>query len=124
MPVERSRVLLEMGARLGDAALVEESRRVFEQTGAKVDLAFSLHSLARIAAATRANTDAVLEHYDRAIAALDAVKAEYDLGLASRERAQLLSKLGRHDEARSDMVRADHCFAAVGADAAKIAFAS
>jgi class 3 adenylate cyclase/tetratricopeptide (TPR) repeat protein len=124
MPVERSRVLLEMGARLGDAALVEEARRIFEQTGAKVDLAFCLHALARIAAATRANTDAVLEHYDRAIAALDAVKAEYDLGLASRERAQLLSKLGRHDEARSDMVRADHCFAAVGADAAKIAFAS
>jgi tetratricopeptide (TPR) repeat protein len=113
-----------MGARLGDAALVEEARQVFEQTGARVDLAFCLHALARMAAATRANTDAVLEHYDRAIPALDAVKAEYNLGLAYRERAQLLAKRGQHDEARSDMVRADHCFAAVGADAEKIAFAS
>jgi tetratricopeptide (TPR) repeat protein len=124
MPVERSRVLLEMGARLGDAALVEEARQVFEQTGARVDLAFCLHALARMAAATRDNTDAVLEHYDRAIPALDAVKTEYNLGLAYRERAQILAKRGQHDEARSDMVRADHCFAAVGADAEKIAFAS
>jgi hypothetical protein len=111
-----------MGARLGDAALVEEARQVFEQTRTKVDLAFSLHSLARWR--PRVNTDAVLEHYDRAIAALDAVKTEYNLGLAYRERAQLLAKRGQHDEARSDMVRADHCFAAVGADAEKIAFAS
>jgi tetratricopeptide (TPR) repeat protein len=72
MPVERSRVLLEMGARLGDAALAEEARRVFGQTGAKVDLAFSLHALARMAAAAAADTDAAQQHYARAIAALDA----------------------------------------------------
>jgi tetratricopeptide (TPR) repeat protein len=124
MPVERSRILLEMGARLGDAALVEEARQVFEQTEAKVDLAFSLHALARMAAAAVADTDAALQHYDRAITALDAVKAECTLGLAYRERGQLLAKCGQHDEARSDMVRADHCFAAVEAEAEKIAFAS
>ena len=92
MPIERARTLLEMGARLGDAALVDEARRVFDATGAKVDLAFSLHALARLAAATGTDNEAALLRYDQAITALDAVKAEYNLGLAGRERAQLPAK--------------------------------
>jgi tetratricopeptide (TPR) repeat protein len=111
--LERSRTLLEMGVRLGDTALIEHARHMFEQSGARVDLAFCLHALARIAAATPADTGEALQHYDHAIAALDAVKAEYNLGLACRERAELLTKHGRHHEARADLQRADQCFAAV-----------
>jgi class 3 adenylate cyclase/tetratricopeptide (TPR) repeat protein len=122
--LERSRTLLEMGVRLKDTALIDEATRVFEQTGARVDLAFCLHARARIAAAMRDDTDAALQRYDRAIAALDAVKADYGLGLACRERAQLLAKRGRDREARADLARADQCFAAVGADAEKIALAN
>ena len=119
MPVERARVLLEIGARHGDAALVEEARHVFEQTGANVDLAFSLHALARMAATAGSDTNTALRHYDRAITALDAVKAEYNLGLACRERAQLLTQWGRRDEAQADLTRAQCCFEAIGADAEK-----
>jgi hypothetical protein len=53
--VERVRTLLEMGDRLGDAALVDEVTRVCVQTGAKVDLAFSLHARARMAPASGAD---------------------------------------------------------------------
>jgi class 3 adenylate cyclase/tetratricopeptide (TPR) repeat protein len=122
--LERPRTLLEMGIRLEDTALIYEAAHVFEEAGARVDLAFCLHALARIAPTTRADTNAALQHYDRAITALDAVKAEYNLGLACRERAQFLTRHGRHDEAQSDLARADQCFAAVGADAVKIAQAS
>ena len=55
MPVERARTLLEMGDRLGDVALVDEARAAFESTGAKVDLAFALHVLARMAAVSDSN---------------------------------------------------------------------
>jgi tetratricopeptide (TPR) repeat protein len=119
MPLERARTLLEMGDRLGVAALIEEARHVFEQTGATVDLALCLHALARVAAAST-DADAALRRYDQAIAALDAVNAEYNLGLASQERAQLLTKLGVHDGAQADLARARRCFATVGVDAEKI----
>ena len=119
MPVERTRLLLEMGARHGDAALVEEARHVFEQSGTNVDLAFSLHALARIAATAGSDTNTTLRHHDRAITALDAVKAEYNLGLARRERAQLLTRWGRRDEAQADLARARCSFEVIGADAEK-----
>ncbi|MFZ2648823.1 MAG: hypothetical protein WA210_01840 [Burkholderiaceae bacterium] len=120
MPLERARTLLEMGAWLGDAGLAEEARHVFEQTGAKVDLALCLHVLARAAAAVGTDADSALRRYGQAIAALDAVNAEYNLGLACQERARLLTKLGSHDRAHADLARASQCFATVGADAEKI----
>src|SRR5262249_4605144 len=122
--LEHSRTQLEMGVRLGDTALIEQARQMFERTGARVDLAFCLHALARIAAAKQYDTDAALQHYDCVIAALDAVNAEYGLGLACRERAQLLTKRGLDDEARADLRRADQCFAAVGADAETVTLAT
>jgi tetratricopeptide (TPR) repeat protein len=100
MPVERARTLLEMGERLGDVALVDEARAAFESTGAKVDLAFALHVLARMAAAADFNAVATLALYDQAIAGLSEVKAEGRVGLACQERAQLLVQAGRHEEAR------------------------
>jgi hypothetical protein len=48
-PVERGRTLLEMAHRLGDVAMVDEAIQVFEQTGARVDLAFALHARAELA---------------------------------------------------------------------------
>ena len=119
MPIERARTLLEMGARLGDGTLVEEARRVFDETGANVDLAFSLHVLACMTA-VGADAASAIPQYDQAIAALDIVKAEYNLGLACQERAQLFAKLGRHDEAKADLIRARQCYAAIEADAEKI----
>ena len=115
LTVERARTLLEMGDRLGDVALVDEATRVFEQTGAKVDLAFSLHARARMAAESGADVGSTLQRYDQAIAALDEVKAEYELGVACRQRAHLHKQLGRLDQARADLVQARSCFAAVGA---------
>ena len=121
-PLAHARALAEMGQRLGDTATLQEAIDLFQKTGAKVDLAFSLHALARMAAAaTGSETEAALSHCDQAILALDAVKAEYNLGLACRERAQLIAKLGRHNEANADLARARLCFASVGADAERIA---
>jgi tetratricopeptide (TPR) repeat protein len=116
IPVERARTLLEMGDRLGDVALVDEARAVFQSTGAKVDLAFALHVLARMAAVSDSNAETALALYDQAIAGLSEVKAEARLGLACQERAQLLVQAGRHEEARSDLARARHSFDAVSAD--------
>jgi tetratricopeptide (TPR) repeat protein len=108
MPVERARTLLEMGDRLSNVALVDEARAVFHSTGAKVDLAFALHVLARMAAVSDSKAVRALTLYDQAIARLSEVKAEYRLGLAYQERAQLLEQTGRHEEARSDLARARH----------------
>jgi tetratricopeptide (TPR) repeat protein len=114
-PIERARTLLEMGHRLGDAALVDEATQVFEQTGARVDLAFALHAHAEMTPTSGADVDAVLQRFDQAIAALDEVKAEYDLGVACRQRARLHAQLGRPAQARADLAMARSCFAAVGA---------
>jgi hypothetical protein len=95
---------------------VREARLLFEQTGAKVDLAFSLHVLARIGVAKRIAAEPALQRYDQELAALAAVKAEYSLAVARRERAQLLAVCGRADEARTDLDRARRGFAALGAN--------
>jgi class 3 adenylate cyclase/tetratricopeptide (TPR) repeat protein len=115
LPVERARTLLEMGDRLADVALVDEATRVFEQTGAKVYLGFSLHARARLERESGADVGSTLQRYDRAIAALDEVQAEYTLGVACRQRAHLHTQYGRLDQARADLVQAQSCFAAVGA---------
>lgn len=60
--------------------------------------------------------DPALRYYDQAIAALDAVNAEYTLGLACQERAQFLAKLGSHDKAEVDLAKARQCFASVDAE--------
>jgi tetratricopeptide (TPR) repeat protein len=112
MLIERARTLLEMGDRTQDRALVEEARDVFEQTGARVDLAFSLHVLARQTAVSQSDIGAALQVYDQAITLLDEVRAEYDLGLASQARARLLAQLDRHEEAHADLSRARGCFIA------------
>ncbi|MCI0354025.1 MAG: hypothetical protein L0099_03150, partial [Acidobacteria bacterium] len=115
LTVERARTLLEMGDRLGDAARVDEATRVFVQTGARVDQAFSLHARARMAAASGADVSSTLQRYDQAIATLNEVKAEYALGVACRQRAHLHQQCGRLDQARTDLAQAQRCFAAVGA---------
>jgi class 3 adenylate cyclase/tetratricopeptide (TPR) repeat protein len=117
LAVERARTLLDMGDRLGAAALVDEATRVFVQTGARVDQAFSLHARARMEATSGADARSTLQRYDQAIAVLAEVKAEYDLGVACRQRAQLHKQLGRLDQARTDLAQARSCFAAVGAAA-------
>ena len=110
-PVERARVLLEMGDRLGHTSCVEEARRIFDETGAKVDLALSLRTLARMAAASGTDDELALRRYDQAIAALDAVKAEYDFGLACQECAPLLAKCGQNSppEVRTSLDRSKAC---------------
>ncbi len=115
MPLEAARTLLEMGVWRSDAGLVEQARQVFEQTDADVDLAFCTHALARMSAAAGSDAEPALRRYDQAITSLDAVNAEYNLGLACQERAQLLTKLGAHDRAQADLARARQCFATVGA---------
>jgi tetratricopeptide (TPR) repeat protein len=91
LPPLRARSLLEIGNRTNDESLVEEARSVFESIGAKVDLAFSLHVLARMAA-TAGTIDVALRRYAGAIAALEAVKADDAFRLASRERERLLER--------------------------------
>jgi tetratricopeptide (TPR) repeat protein len=119
MPVERARTLLEMGDRLGDVGLVDEARATFQSTGAKVDLAFALHVLARMAAVSHSNAETALTLYDQAIAGLSEVKAEGQLGLACQERARLLEEAGRHEEARADLARARNSREAISTDAQK-----
>ena len=118
--LEHARTLLEMGVRFGDPSRIQLARHVFDESGARVDFAFCLHACARMEAATRADSEAALEHYNRAITALDAVKAEHTLGVACRERAQLLQIRGREDEARADLLRAERCFAAIEVNSEKI----
>jgi tetratricopeptide (TPR) repeat protein len=115
LAVERARTLLEMGDRVGDVSLVDEATGVFEQTGARVDLAFSLHARARMGPESGADASSTLQRYDQAIVVLDEVKAEYALGVACRQRARLHKQLGRPNQARSDLASARSCFAAVGA---------
>ena len=116
LPVDQARALLELGDRTNSESHVEEARLLFEQTGAKVDLAFSLHVLARIGVAKGTDAEHALQRYDQALVALGAVKAEYGLAVACRERAQLLVACGRTDEARTDLDRARRGFAAVAAN--------
>jgi tetratricopeptide (TPR) repeat protein len=95
MVIERARTLLEMGLRHSDAGLVDEATDVFVQTGARVDLAFSLHARARMASASSgADVRAALQRYDQAIVVLDEVRAEYALGVACRQRARLHEQTG------------------------------
>lgn len=113
--IERARTQFEIGQRSGDIALVDEALRVFNRIGARVDSAFALHARARIGSAPRAHDASTLEEYDRAIAALDEVKAEYELGVACRSRARIQQGLGNLDLARADIARARDCFAMTGA---------
>jgi tetratricopeptide (TPR) repeat protein len=115
MVVERARTLLEMGHRLGDISLVDEATGVFAQTGARVDLAFSLHARAGMRPGAGTDARSTLQRYDQAIAALDEVKAEHALGVACRQRARLHEQVGRLDLARADLAQAQSCFVAVGA---------
>jgi tetratricopeptide (TPR) repeat protein len=89
LPPQRARALLEMGDRTNDEPMVEQARAIFESIGARVDLAFSLHASARLAAAAAHNNDGARRRYDAAIAALEAVKADHAVEVARRERAQL-----------------------------------
>jgi class 3 adenylate cyclase/tetratricopeptide (TPR) repeat protein len=120
MPVERARTLLEMGDRMADVALVDEAARVFERTGARVYLAFSLHVRARLERESGADGGERVRRYDQAIVVLDEVKAEYELGVACRHRGQLHGQRGDLDQAREDLARAGRCFAAVGAAAEQV----
>jgi class 3 adenylate cyclase/tetratricopeptide (TPR) repeat protein len=115
MVVERARTLFEMGQRSEDIAFVDEALVVFDRIGARVDSAFALHARARIGSASGAHDASTLEEYDRAIAALEEVKAEYELGVACRSRARIQQGLGHLDLARADMARARDCFATTGA---------
>ena len=115
MVLERARTLLEIGQWSRDVALVDEALGVFDRIGARVDSAFALHARARVGSVAGAHDAAALEDYDRAIAALDEVKAEYELGVACRSRARLHQGLGHLDLTRADLARARDCFAATGA---------
>jgi class 3 adenylate cyclase/tetratricopeptide (TPR) repeat protein len=115
LALERARTLLEMGIRRNDAGLVDEATGVFVQTGARVDLACSLHARARMTSESGADVGVTLQCYDQAIAVLAEVKGEYALGAACRQRARLHKQVGRVDLARADLAQAQRCFAAVGA---------
>jgi tetratricopeptide (TPR) repeat protein len=115
LAVERARTLLEMGDRLADVALVAEATRVFERTGARVYLASGLHARARMELESGADAGSTLQRYDQAIALLAEVKAEYELAVASAQRARLHAQLGHQDQARADLATARSCFAMVGA---------
>lgn len=89
-----------MGGRLGDIALVEQAIEGFTQTGARVYQALALHVRARMALPSEAGAGSKLQRYDRAISALGEVKAEYELGVACKQRAQLHQQLAQLDESR------------------------
>jgi class 3 adenylate cyclase/tetratricopeptide (TPR) repeat protein len=103
LPPQRARTLLEMGDRTNDESLVEQARSILESIGAKVDLAFSLHVLARLAAATGTDAERALQRYDEAVRALEEVKAEEALSIARRERQQLLAASAWRDDARAEV---------------------
>jgi hypothetical protein len=115
LPVDRARAWLEMGERSGDETLVTQARQVFTDIGAKVDLAFSLHASARMAAAAGSDVERALQAYALAQEHLDAVGAEYRFALACQERAAILMRCGHGDAARADLALAQRGFAAVGA---------
>jgi hypothetical protein len=114
LAVERARTLHEMGKRHRNVSLVNEATAVFEETGAKVDLALSLHTRAKMESECGRDVRSMVHRYDEAIASLYEVKVEYELGIACRHRAQLNKQLGRWDQARADLATARSCFAAVG----------
>jgi hypothetical protein len=89
-----------MGERTRNESMVAEARGVFENLGARVDLAFSLHALARLVAAT--DTDRALEAYALAQDRLDAVGAEHRCALARQERAEILARGGHRGAAQAD----------------------
>ena len=116
LTVERARTLLEMGDR--------RRRRRLRGRGDRRVRCRLAQGLIWLSACTHepgwsaesgADVRSTLQRYDQAIAALDEVKAEYALGVACRQRAQLHKQLGRLDQARADLAQARSCFAAVGA---------
>ena len=113
-PIERGRTLLEMGRRLGDATLVEQAARTLSQVDAKVDLASALHALAQINARSGAKAAVTLERYEQAIAALDEVKADYELALACVEHGRLQQQTGELERARANFARALTLFEVTG----------
>jgi class 3 adenylate cyclase/tetratricopeptide (TPR) repeat protein len=114
-PLEHARTLMELGHRTGDIHLVEQASRVFEQAGAKVFLALALHSLALLGSGSAADTSSAIACYANAMAALDEVKAEYELGVAARDCANLYMQLGEPALAATHRRKAQRCFEAVGA---------
>ena len=113
-PIERGRTLLEMGRRLGDPTLVEQAARTLSQVDAKVDLASALHALAQINARLGANATVNLERCERAITALDEVKADYELAVAYTECGRLQQQMGELERARANFARALTLFEATG----------
>jgi class 3 adenylate cyclase/tetratricopeptide (TPR) repeat protein len=113
-PVECARTLMEIGHRTGDIDLVERASQVFEQSGAKVFLALALHSLAQLRSRLSTDTGSTIISFGKAIAALQEVEVEYELGVACRQRAYLYKRLGQLDRAASDLRKAQDCFDAVG----------
>jgi hypothetical protein len=104
-----------MGDREGEIPLVDEATGIFARNGARVDEAFALHVRARIEGETDAGDGSSLERYGGAIAALESAGAEYRLGVAHRQRANLHQRRGRREEACRDLARARSCFESVGA---------
>jgi class 3 adenylate cyclase/tetratricopeptide (TPR) repeat protein len=105
-PIERARTLLEIGHRTGDIDLIEQASEVFRQTGARVFLAFALHCLAQLHSRSSTDTAAAILNYATAIAALEEVKADYELALACRQCARLQEQLGHNEEARANLEKA------------------
>ena len=115
--IERARTLLEMGRRLSDVNLLEKAANTFSQAGAKVYLASAMYALAQLEARSGAGATRALQRYEQAIAALEEVKAEYELALARVECARLQRDLGQHAQARANLEKALALFGATGANA-------
>jgi len=56
----------------------------------------------------------VLNYSTKAIAGLEEVRADYELGVACRQRAYVYKQLGQLECAASDLRKAQNCFEAVG----------
>ncbi len=114
-PIERARTMLEIGHRTSGIDLIEQASEVFRQTGAKVFLAFALHSLAQLHSRSSTDTASAILNYTKAVAALKEVKADYELALACRQCARLQEQLGQNAEARANLEKAKELFIACGA---------
>ena len=114
-PIERARTLAEIGHRSGNIDLIEQASQIFRQSGTKVFLAFALHSLAQLRSRSSTDIASTVLNYTKAIAALEEVGADYELGVACRQRAYLYKQLGQLDNATSDLKTAQKCAEAVGA---------
>jgi tetratricopeptide (TPR) repeat protein len=114
-PIERARTLLEIGHRRGNIDLIEQASQIFQQSGAKVFLAFALHSLAQLRSRSSTDITTTVPNCTKAIAALEEAGADYELGVAYRQRAYLYKRLGQLDNAISDLKTAQECFEAVRA---------